>query len=66
MRAMGYGHRVGIVQFIKGEQLSGEELFARANFLTLIFTINRFTWDTQDRQSDIEAAERTWGEVSAC
>ena len=29
MRAMGYGQRVGIVQFIKGEQLSGEELFAR-------------------------------------
>ena len=22
-----------------------------------------FTWDTQDRQSDIEAAERTWGEA---
>ena len=37
MRAMGYGHRVGIVQFIKGEQLSGEELFARATSRKLTF-----------------------------
>ena len=26
LRALGYGYRVGVVQFIKGEQLSGEEL----------------------------------------
>ena len=26
MRALGYGHKVGVVQFIKGGQLSGEEL----------------------------------------
>jgi len=24
LRALGYGYRVGVVQFIKGEQLSGE------------------------------------------
>ena len=30
MRAMGYEQRVGIVQFIKGQQLSGEELFCRS------------------------------------
>ena len=65
MRAMGYGHRVGIVQFIKGEQLSGEELFARSNLPDSDFYQmgTGFTWDTQDRQSDIEAAERTWGEA---
>ncbi|MBT5796501.1 MAG: cob(I)yrinic acid a,c-diamide adenosyltransferase, partial [Porticoccaceae bacterium] len=27
LRALGYGYRVGVVQFIKGEQLSGEELY---------------------------------------
>ena len=65
MRAMGYGHRVGIVQFIKGEQLSGEELFARENLPETDFYQmgTGFTWDTQDRQSDIEAAQRTWREA---
>ncbi|MAV73467.1 MAG: cob(I)yrinic acid a,c-diamide adenosyltransferase [Halieaceae bacterium] len=65
MRAMGYGQRVGIVQFIKGEQLSGEELFARANLPATDFYQmgTGFTWDTQDRQADIEAAERTWCEA---
>ena len=65
MRAMGYGHRVGVVQFIKGEQLSGEELFARANLPASDFYQmgTGFTWDTQDRGADIEAAERTWREA---
>jgi len=66
MRAMGYGQRVGIVQFIKGEQLSGEELFARENLPDSDFYQmgTGFTWDTQNRQGDIEAAERTWGEAA--
>ena len=57
MRAMGYGQRVGIVQFIKGEQLSGEELFARENLPQSDFYQmgTGFTWDTQDRQADIDA-----------
>ncbi len=29
MRALGYDMKVGVVQFIKGEQLSGEELYLR-------------------------------------
>ena len=29
MRALGYGYKVGVVQFIKGAQLSGEELYVR-------------------------------------
>ena len=66
MRAMGYGQRVGIVQFIKGEQLSGEELFAREHLPAYDFYQmgTGFTWDTQNRQGDIEAAERTWTEAA--
>jgi cob(I)alamin adenosyltransferase len=66
MRAMGYGQRVGIVQFIKGEQLSGEELFAREHLPDSDFYQmgTGFTWDTQNRQGDIEAAERTWAEAA--
>ena len=29
MRALGYGHKVGVVQFIKGQQLSGEEIYLK-------------------------------------
>ena len=29
LRSLGYGHKVGIIQFIKGVQLSGEEIFIR-------------------------------------
>ncbi|MEM1404053.1 MAG: cob(I)yrinic acid a,c-diamide adenosyltransferase [Pseudomonadota bacterium] len=62
MRALGYGHRVGVVQFIKGAQLSGEELYVRDHCPQVEFYQmgTGFTWDTQDRSGDIEAAERTW------
>jgi len=63
MRSLGYDHKVGIVQFIKGKQLSGEELFIKKNYPELPFYQmgTGFTWDTQDRSSDIVAAEKTWG-----
>ena len=62
MRALGYGHKVGVVQFIKGEQLSGEELFLKEQRPDVAFYQmgTGFTWDTQDRSADIEAAQRTW------
>lgn len=62
MRALGYGHKVGVVQFIKGEQLSGEELYLRDHCPQVEFHQmgTGFTWDTQDRSGDIAAARRTW------
>lgn len=62
MRALGYGYKVGVVQFIKGEQLSGEELYVRDKCPEVRFYQmgTGFTWDTQDRTGDIAAAERTW------
>ena len=62
MRALGYGHKVGVVQFIKGEQLSGEELYLRDHCPQVEFHQmgTGFTWDTQDRSADKAAAERTW------
>ena len=65
MRALGYGYRVGVVQFIKGEQLSGEELFLKDVLPQVDFYQmgTGFTWDTQDRAKDIEAAEKTWSIV---
>ena len=62
IRALGYGHKVGVVQFIKGEQLSGEELYLKEHCQQVDFYQmgTGFTWDTQDRTSDIAAAKRTW------
>lgn len=65
IRALGYGQKVGVVQFIKGEQLSGEELYVRDQCPQVSFYQmgTGFTWNTQDREADIVAAERTWAEA---
>jgi len=66
MRALGYGYKVGVVQFIKGAQLSGEELYVRDQCPQVTFQQmgTGFTWDTQDRAGDIAAAKASW-EVAA-
>jgi cob(I)alamin adenosyltransferase len=65
MRALGYGQKVGVVQFIKGQQLSGEEIYIREKCPQVDFYQmgTGFTWDTQDRTADMEAAKRTWAQV---
>lgn len=65
LRALGYGHKVGVVQFIKGAQLSGEEIFLKEKMPEVDFYQmgTGFTWNTQDRSADIAAAERTWAEA---
>lgn len=62
LRALGYDHKVGVVQFIKGAQLSGEELYLKNKLPEIDFYQmgTGFTWNTQDRESDIAAAEKTW------
>lgn len=62
MRSLGYGYKVGVVQFIKGVQLSGEEIFLKEKHPEVYFYQmgTGFTWDTQDRSADIKAAEETW------
>lgn len=62
MRALGYGQKVGVVQFIKGVQLSGEEHYLRDHCPNVPFyqMATGFTWDTQDREKDKAAAEKTW------
>ncbi|MAT92981.1 MAG: cob(I)yrinic acid a,c-diamide adenosyltransferase [Halioglobus sp.] len=62
MRALGYDQKVGVVQFIKGQQLSGEEIYLREHCPQVEFHQmgTGFTWDTQDRSGDIAAAQATW------
>jgi cob(I)alamin adenosyltransferase len=65
MRALGYGQKVGVIQFIKGQQLSGEEIYVRDQCPQVTFYQmgTGFTWDTQDRESDIKAAKEAWLQV---
>ncbi|MEX1032748.1 MAG: cob(I)yrinic acid a,c-diamide adenosyltransferase [Cellvibrionaceae bacterium] len=62
IRALGYGQKVGVVQFIKGQQQSGEELYIRQHCpqVDLVQMGTGFTWDTQDREGDMKAAMETW------
>ena len=67
VRALGYGQKVGIVQFIKGVQASGEELYIKSAHpeVALYQMGTGFTWDTQDREGDIAAARQTWAEAQS-
>ena len=62
IRALGYDYKVGVVQFIKGQQLSGEELYLKDKCPQVDFYQmgTGFTWNTQDRDADIAAAVKTW------
>jgi cob(I)alamin adenosyltransferase len=62
MRALGHGMRVGIVQFVKGKWETGERsvLDRYSDLVTIRAMGEGFTWDTQDRERDIAAAEKAW------
>lgn len=61
LRAVGHGQRVAIVQFIKGNWKTGEQSFLKDHpQVTHHIMGTGFTWDSQDRQKDIAAAEDVW------
>mgnify|MGYP003132176021 FL=1 len=58
-RALGWGQKVGVVQFIKGKWITGErQFFSKFPDQLDWHTMGEgFTWDTQDKARDIAAAE---------
>lgn len=62
IRSLGWGMKVGIVQYVKGSWETGEKNFFEANpdLLTWEVMGEGFTWDTQDRAQDIAAAKAAW------
>lgn len=62
-RALGHGMKVGMVQFIKGNLPTGEQVSVRMHSGKMdLHTLGEgFTWDTQDRERDIEVAGVAWG-----
>ena len=65
LRALGHGHHVGVVQFIKGAWTTGEKraLERFSDLLSWHSMGEGFTWETQDRERDIAAAKRAWDQV---
>jgi cob(I)alamin adenosyltransferase len=62
LRMLGRGHRVGVVQFIKGAWHTAERdaLAAFGAQVSWHTMGDGFTWETQDLARDIAAAERAW------
>lgn len=66
-RSIGNGMRVGIVQFVKGKWGTGERkvLEAFPDQVEITAMGDGFTWETQDRERDIEAAKQAWERAKA-
>lgn len=61
-RALGNGMKVAVVQFVKGKWGTGERnvLDKFPDQVSLATMGEGFTWETQDRQRDIDAARAAW------
>jgi len=63
-RSLAYDIKVGVVRFLKGEQASGEDIFLKNQKGVSIFLMKAgFTWDTQNKQLDMEKALEAWAEA---
>ncbi|MEM6740982.1 MAG: cob(I)yrinic acid a,c-diamide adenosyltransferase [Pseudomonadota bacterium] len=63
LRCIGWGMPCAVVQFIKGTWETGEKRVLRERFAdacTFVVSGEGFTWDVQDRQRDIAAAQTGW------
>ncbi len=63
MRCIAHGMPSAVVQFIKGNWDTGEKTFLRDRFADecrFFVSGEGFTWETQDRDRDIAAAENGW------
>lgn len=62
MRSLGHGYKVAIIQFIKGAWEPAEKAVLGQWPDQLVFHAmgEGFTWETQDRQRDIQMAEKAW------
>ena len=64
VRALGWKQTVGVVQFIKGKWKTGErQFFDRLGEVTWHTMGEGFTWDTQDKDRDIAAAQAAFGKA---
>jgi cob(I)alamin adenosyltransferase len=62
-RCVGHGYEAAVAQFIKGTWECGERNLLENNGVPFSVMATGFTWDTQDRESDIAAATEVWNEA---
>ncbi len=63
LRALAHDMQCGVVQFIKGARATGERDFLMTHFpdqCRFVVSGEGFTWETQDRERDIEKAHAGW------
>lgn len=60
-RALGHGKKCAVIQFIKGRLETGEFKFFKDHPQVDWFVMGHgFTWETQDKERDIDAAKKAW------
>ncbi|OGO81160.1 MAG: cob(I)yrinic acid a,c-diamide adenosyltransferase [Chromatiales bacterium RIFOXYA1_FULL_46_5] len=62
-RAVGHGLKAAVAQFIKGTWDCGERNLLQQHDVEFAVMNTGFTWDTQDREADIAAAELVWAKA---
>ncbi|WP_111978474.1 cob(I)yrinic acid a,c-diamide adenosyltransferase [Algibacillus agarilyticus] len=59
-RSVGHGLKAGVVQFIKGTWDCGERNLLEQHGVPFYVMATGFTWETQDKTADTEAAQAVW------
>jgi len=59
-RAVGHGLSAAVVQYVKGGWACGERDLLEKNGVTFHVMGTGFTWETQDKETDIKAAQAAW------
>jgi cob(I)alamin adenosyltransferase len=62
-RSVGHGLKAAVCQFIKGTWECGERNLLESQGVPFYVMKTGFTWDTQDKESDIAAAQIVWQEA---
>jgi cob(I)alamin adenosyltransferase len=62
-RAVGHGHKAAVVQFIKGSWACGERNLLEGAGVPFHVMGTGFTWETQDKEKDTQAAMEAWLEA---
>ncbi|MFY8274168.1 cob(I)yrinic acid a,c-diamide adenosyltransferase [Pseudoalteromonas sp. SSDWG2] len=59
-RCVGHGQKAAVVQFIKGMWECGERNLLEQVGVPFAVMKTGFTWETQNRETDTQAAQQTW------
>lgn len=60
LRCVGHGLKAGVAQFIKGQWDCGERNILEKLGVPFSVMATGFTWDTQDKELDTQAAKQVW------